>query len=28
MALLSHQRIAEQQDVKINLFPKVFTLHP
>jgi hypothetical protein len=28
MALLSHQRLVEQQDVRINLFPKVFILHP
>jgi hypothetical protein len=28
VALLSHQRIADQQDVKIKLFPEAFIRHP
>jgi hypothetical protein len=28
VALLSPQRIADQQDVTIKLFPEVFILHP
>jgi hypothetical protein len=28
VVLLSHQHIADQQDVKIKLFPEAFLLHP
>jgi len=28
VALLSQQRIAHQQDVRIKLFPEAFILHP